>query len=33
MAHLTFDNQFESRAQKDVLEQVELGPSGQKVSV
>ena len=33
MAHLAFDNQFESGAQKDVLEQVELGPSGRKVGL
>lgn len=33
VAHLAFDNQFESGAQKDVLEQVELGPYGRKVGL
>ena len=33
MDHLAFDNQFESGAQKDVLEQVDLGPSGRKVGL
>ena len=31
MTHLASNNQFESGAQTDVLEQVELGPSGRKV--
>ncbi|MCY6524769.1 hypothetical protein, partial [Actinobacillus pleuropneumoniae] len=29
--HLASEDQFESGAQKDVLEKVELGPSGRKV--
>ena len=33
MAHLAFDNQVESGSQKNVLEQVGLGPSGRKVSL